>query len=105
MRLIDLNPAFLGAGGEGISNADGTPAARREAVGLDFDCPCGGGGVRIFVGFRNPVDGGPPFDPEPHHTWQRTGESFETLTLMPSILRRDNCGWHGYITSGEIVTL
>jgi hypothetical protein len=36
--------------------------------------------------------------------WQRTGETFETLSLTQSIRRLDGCKWHGLITNGEIVT-
>ena len=42
-------------------------------------------------------------DGEP--TWQRTGDTFETLTLHPSILRspqKGGCGWHGWVTNGEV---
>jgi hypothetical protein len=37
--------------------------------------------------------------------WQRVGETFEDLTLAPSILRMRTCDWHGYVTKGEIITL
>jgi len=33
--------------------------------------------------------------------------TFETLTLTPSILRtpeKGGCGWHGFVTNGEIIT-
>ncbi len=34
--------------------------------------------------------------------WQRTGETFETLTLSPSVdASRAGC-WHGFITNGEV---
>lgn len=103
MKLTDLNPAFVGSGGAGISNKDG-PVPERQGVGLAFDCPCGCG-TRAYVSFTNPMDGKPP----PHRAraeprWDRTGDTFETLTLSPSILRSgpDSCGWHGYITNGAI---
>jgi hypothetical protein len=35
--------------------------------------------------------------------WQRTGETFDTMTLTPSIRRLDGCAWHGFVTNGEIV--
>jgi hypothetical protein len=34
------------------------------------------------------------------HQWQRTGETFETLTLTPSI--KASCGYHGFITGGIV---
>lgn len=108
MKLTDLNPQFIDAGGEGISNADGTPAPRRQGVGVLMDCPCGQCDEfhRLYVPFTNPLDGGAPLNGG-HATWQRTGETFETLTLTPSILRsneKGGCGWHGFVTNGEIQT-
>ena len=41
MKLTDLNPRWVGAGGEGISDADGNPVPARAGIGLSFDCPCG----------------------------------------------------------------
>jgi uncharacterized protein DUF6527 len=107
LKLTDLHPQFLGAGGEGVFTADGSPAPRREGVGLLCDCPCGKCTEewdRLFVAFANPLDGGPPIHKV---TWQRTGDTFETLTLTPSILRsqsRGGCNWHGFITNGEVIT-
>lgn len=106
MKLIDLNPRFIGSGGEGVCNADGTPAVERYGVGLILDCPCGCG-TQLFVPFANPLDGGPPIYPS-NAQWQRIGEIFETLDLKPSILRvkinGEGCGWHGFINNGEVVT-
>ena len=103
--LIDLDPAWVGAGGEGISDQAGNPVPARHGVGLACECPCGCGS-RLYVGFENPLDGGPPHVPE-HPLWKRTGETFETLTLIPSIQRHkigeDGCTWHGFITNGEAV--
>lgn len=120
MKLVELHPAWVGAGGEGVSNKDGNPVPERHGVGVSFDCPCAtctaqrtGNEdhdfyLRVFVGFSNPLDGGPPHDPRPGAQWQRTGNTFETLSLTPSILRgkeRGGCGWHGFVTNGETVTV
>lgn len=111
MKLIDLHPEFLGAGGEGISNADGSPAVERVGVGVQFDCPCGCDSP-CFVPFANPLDGCEPIHTGKNNGWQRTGDTFENLTLTPSILRtrwtdskgnEHGCGWHGFIRNGEIV--
>jgi hypothetical protein len=104
MRLADLHPKFVGAGGDGIYNTDlstGTlvPAPARTGIGVMFDCPCGCDS-RTFIPFANPLDGGPSLDAP---GWQRTGESFETLTLTPSIQRVGGCAWHGFITNGEVI--
>jgi len=114
VKLTELEPRWVGAGGPGIYNADGTPAAERHGVGLSFLCPCAectakrtGNHdedfyLRVFVGFANPLDGGPAHDPRPGAQWQRAGDTFDTLTLTPSIQRMNGCRWHGFITNGEI---
>jgi hypothetical protein len=102
LKLVDLGPRWVGAGGEGIRNADGSPVPERRGVGVSFDCPCGGCGTRAFIPFNNPLDGHGPHDPS-RNRWDRAGDTFETLTLTPSIQRVGGCAWHGYITQGEIV--
>jgi hypothetical protein len=99
MKLTDLNPRWVFSGGEGVRNADGSPAPRREGVGVTFNCPLAQG-CRHYAPFENPLDGGPPL--EPGKGWQRTGDTFETLT--PSYQVVGGCGWHGYITNGEVLT-
>lgn len=106
MRLTELSPQWMGAGGPGIFNADMTPATPRSGIGLMFDCPKGcpctfedHGVHRHFAPFHNPIDGGPPFD-QNRPMWTRVGETFETLQLSPSFLSdpaKGGCGWHGYI--------
>ena len=105
MKLTDLNPHFIGAGGEGISNADGSPVPTRPGGGLVWACPCGCGS-NLYVPFANPVDGGLCLSPE-RPSWNREGETFEKMTLSPSIKRiphRGSCGWHGFIKKGMIET-
>jgi hypothetical protein len=92
MKLTDLHPVFLGG-------ADG-----RTGVGVQFDCPCGADDSPCYVPFANPLDDGPQYGAQ---GWQRTGETFDTLTLTPSILRTFStcgCQWHGWITNGEVVS-
>lgn len=103
MRLTTLNPKFLGAGGPGISNADGSPAPKRHGVGIIMDCPCGDAdeGHQLYVPFKNPIDGGTSVEPR---GWDRTGDTFDTLTLSPSILRTTGCKWHGWIRNGEVTS-
>ncbi len=58
MRLVDLNPRFIGAGGPGhLDGETGEEIPERTGVGMSFDCPCGCG-ARPGVMFENPVDGG-----------------------------------------------
>lgn len=102
MNLTDLNPRFFSTGGHGITNANGDPVPERKGMGLLCDCPRCGDKHLLAVNFANPLDGGPPASPD-GPKWTRTGETFDTLTLEPSILRRDGCKWHGWIRNGEIV--
>ena len=101
MKLTELDPHWVGAGGEGISDGKGNPVPSRHGVGMTFNCPCGCV-ERCYVPFENPLDGGPKLESN-HATWKRTGDTFETLTLKPSIQRADpnGCRWHGFITNGE----
>ena len=104
MKLTDLNPRWIGSGGEGVSDKDGDPVPERNGVAISFECPCGRGD-RVCIEFNNPTDGLGPHDPT-RNLWNRTGETFETLTLTPSIQRAEpaGCHWHGFITNGEIIT-
>lgn len=104
MRLVDLNPVFLSAGGEGITDSKtGEPVPKTEGVGVAFDCPCGNHDEehRCYVPFSNPIGPGPLVA---QHGWHRQGTSFDDLTLTPSIFRNGygSCGWHGHVTKGEI---
>jgi hypothetical protein len=97
----------LGCGGEGVRDArTGLPVPERSGIGVSFDCPCGCG-RRCAVPFANPLDGQPA--PEGYsggRGWNRTGDTFEALTLSPSIQRvePDGCRWHGWIRDGEVVS-
>lgn len=66
-------------------------------------CPCGCG-AGLYVPFANPLDGGPQYGPQ---GWQRAGDTVDTLTLSPSVLRLGpaSCGWHGWIRDGKAITL
>lgn len=111
MRLVDLNPGWVGAGGAGIWRKNPTtgelePVPGRTGVAIVFDCPCGCPN-RCYVPFTNALDGGGPVgdDARRGELWERTGDTFETLTLTPSVHRAtilNGCGWHGHITNGEV---
>lgn len=97
------------------------PAPQRTGVGVSFLCPCAACSaqrtgdpdkdfhLRVFIEFRNPIDGGPALE-STGPKWQRTGETFEELRLSPSILSdpmKGGCGWHGYVglnVSGEVTS-
>jgi hypothetical protein len=117
MRLVELEPRWARSGGEGIYNTapDGTrvPAPERLGIGVSFRCPCGTHPRdeeyetdRCVILFENPLDGGGRFDATTEgHYWTRTGDTFDTLTLTPSIQRVGGCRWHGFITNGEAVSV
>lgn len=98
-KLVDLNPKFF--------KAHGHPD--RSGLGITFDCPCldpkcAWGGT-IAIHFANPIDGKSQLswsgESRPNETfWQRTGETFETLSLSPSI----HCvgHWHGWLRNGVL---
>lgn len=84
-------------------------------MGLAFECPVHRGACMLGVDFLNPVDGGPPTTRTrvrrdgrsvPVYKWRRTGDSFDTLTLAPSIHVLEHDGgpthWHGWIRNGEV---
>jgi hypothetical protein len=104
MKLIELNPRWIGSGGEGVfkKKEDGTlePAIQREGVAIGFNCPCGCES-KVCIHLENPIDGGPPLKSQ--NLWRRTGEAFETLTLHPSLQRVDGCKSHFLVKNGEIV--
>jgi hypothetical protein len=100
IRLAELSPEWL-------------PWQGRDKCGIRFRCPCdecGGAGAMIVVWFENPVDGGPTVPEMPYETetglssrWNRFGETFETLSLSPSIDASISGHWHGFVTNGKCV--
>ncbi len=107
MRLIDLQPRWV--------TLHGWAATSQFIVGITFLCPhCKN--TRLGVGFYPPIDRDnvalsfmTPWIKE--HTpvkpvWDRAGDTFETLTLSPSINADGQVGvighWHGLIQNGEV---
>lgn len=102
MRLLDLDPNWW-IEGEG-----------RRGLGVLFQCPVHpGGACHVGVPFANPLDGGPRAarggGEDGTHYWARTGDTFASLTLSPSIHVQDlqpdktkTTHWHGWITDGEV---
>lgn len=100
MKFIELNPRWIGPP---LWSTDDP-----YYIGVRFSCPHCGKAIAVF--FDPPIDpnrlaekygwthtGAPDFRPR----WRRYGDSFETLTLSPSI---DVSGhWHGNITNGDVV--
>lgn len=74
----------------------------RVGMALSFDCPCCRE-VRLAVFFKNPIDGKVATDDrDDEHLWTRTGDTFETVTLSPSIDASGHGHWHGHIRNGQI---
>lgn len=89
VRLVDADPTWVGRKG-------------RKGLGLHCRCPIHED-CWVYVPFSNPLDGEAPSG----HGWLRSGETFKTLTLSPSIRRQggdDGCEWHGFIRSGRFET-
>ncbi len=105
--LIDCHPRWV------LSN-DGTPC------GVWFECPEGHADCSHSIPFTPSLDGSPaPSWQMNGAIWQRTGDTFETLTLSPSIRRIPRhasreaaiasgcipeyvteamlCAWHGFV--------
>lgn len=99
MKLADLNPRWVS-----LHNFD--PASTYN-IGVSFDSPTTG--KRLALLFEPAIDpaglaakyGWPVFFPE-SKKWQRTGETFDSLTLSPSLDFSASGDWHGFIKDGNI---
>lgn len=79
-RLADCNPRWIT--GRYAGRDDDTP------VGVHFDCPEGHEGCDDAIPFSPALNGGPAASWYTSGAiWQRTGDTFATLTLSPSIRR------------------
>ena len=101
MRLVDLAPRWVGLG------------VSKDAIGITFKCPhCLT--QRIGVMFSVPVRRGDlptdvhwadhpdiAFLTPGQKAWTREGDTFDTLTLSPSIDTSAAGHWHGFIRNGE----
>lgn len=88
VKLTELEPTWWGRDG-------------RHGLGITFLCPhCRK--QKISVAFINPLDGGSTY-PDDKPFWTREGESFETLTIKPSINASKIGHWHGFIRGGDII--
>lgn len=116
-RLVDCNPKWVHGryGGQGDS----------PVRGVHFDCPEGHEGCSHAIPFTPALDGVDSVTWQSNGAqWQRTGDTFETLTLTPSIRRTRRyesreaaiaagcipeyitesmlCAFHGFVTNGAI---
>lgn len=98
-RLVDCDPRWVT--GRYAGHDDDVPR------GIHFDCPEGHEGCSIAVPFTPALDGTPNESWQGNKAlWQRTGDTFETLTLSPSIRREpsaaDSCACHIFVRNGQI---
>jgi hypothetical protein len=103
MRLLELNPRWTGYGSNENPEAHiingvtfDCPHCRKQRLGVLFHPAIDRGGwlakgVTIFHGALE---------------WTRTGDTFDTLTLSPSINANSRIEfqnhWHGFIENGEV---
>jgi hypothetical protein len=109
VKLTELAPRWVGV--------FGAPSDAKQ--GVSFQCPCCAGATRLAIFFDVPICSCPAADINLVHRqqsdelhlndehvgrtlWHREGDSFETLTLTPSIDASHFGHWHGFITAGEI---
>jgi hypothetical protein len=111
MKLTDLDPRWACDADIVVVGGVARHFEGRHGMAVSFECPhcvereraTGDQRVqRLAVWFANPIDGQPPTD-DATTLWQRSGETFGTLTLTPSIDASKNGHWHGFIVNGEIV--
>lgn len=100
MKLLDLDPRWA-MDADIVIGGIKRHYENRQGMCVSFECPhCRV--QRLAVWFANPIDGLPPTD-DASTLFQRTGETFETLTLSPSVDASKSGHWHGHVTNGEIM--
>lgn len=115
-KLVDLHPEWLRNKTDATSEKwgiqfycpCGTPP-RRDCTCADPECPTGPNSSSLVPGcdfaivalmFDNPVSG--PVSKWGREKWHRDGDTFETLTLSPSIHAVGH--WHGWLRNGMLVS-
>lgn len=98
-RLADCNPHWIS--GRYTGSESSVPC------GVHFDCPEGHDGCSHAIPFTPALDGAARETWQANGAqWQRTGDTFETLTLAPSIRREPRgpreCALHIFIRDGQI---
>jgi hypothetical protein len=97
-KLVDLDPRWVG-----FYDDDNLILS---LIGVTFLCPiCKDTKLSVF--FRNPIEKINSYkfnlDYAKEHTlWDRDGETFEHLTLRPSIDASREGHWHGFISNGVV---
>lgn len=99
MKLTELDPHWYELG-DGVVH------------GLSFDCPhCPIGerhkhrlGIAFHHSGKEAIEDGVihALSPSTDHIWNIAGDTFENLSMTPSIDASSFGHWHGFITNGEI---
>ena len=105
MRLIELSPRWFT-----FQQPAPEDAGKHWYIGLTFECPhCRK--ERLAIQFEPEIDEGfgwkfrhwdSYIELRKQHLWHRDGETFDTLTLTPSIDGSGAGHWHGWIRNGEV---
>lgn len=121
VRLVELSPkwviaSFISARHGVEVRAHSFPGYEgfRVGMGVSFECPVHRT-HRLVVPFENPIDGGPKaregLGPNRDRWWTRAGDTFDALTITPSVNYRyldangdEQTHWHGCIRNGEVTS-
>jgi|SRR5580693_4926360 hypothetical protein len=108
MQLSDLKPKWITEarddGSARWTKDDENGLSAQAIVFLCRKCfaenhgPVGTHSIIVPFANRGVPDGYMPSMPR----WNAVGATFDTLSLTPSILLIGGCGWHGFITNGEV---
>jgi hypothetical protein len=109
LKLAELQPRLLRYAPKDGHIYHETVDTMAEAQGMILLCPkcfvTNGGEVGTHSVICWFVGRGVPDDAVPGPArWGASGLSLADLSLNPSVLLKGGCGWHGFITNGEVVT-
>lgn len=94
MRLTELEPRWyvLEDGGPKVGLTFLCPHCKEQRIGVSFHHSGREAMEDQYIKARSPST---------DHIWSLTGDSFETMTLTPSVDASATGHWHGFITNGE----
>lgn len=97
MKLTDLNPRWfvLDDGGARVGLTFECPHCRTQRLGVVFHHDGHAAIEDQYILARHGAA-------DANHIWTMIGETFETLTLSPSVDASASGHWHGFIRAGEI---
>jgi hypothetical protein len=101
MRLTELEPRWVASnwdsalGGIKFGITFLCPHCRTQRLAVCFDPPIGRDERLQLNAWADPRANA-------KHVWKREGDTFDTLTLAPSVDASSSGHWHGFITNGAI---